>query len=261
MNAPERLWSLWDVLRNYLPLYQVALRLAELRATAALYKSLKTSIYDHHFKSFAPLIEDIQHVCLAHGFTHTAGLAKHVASKPPPEDYGDMFSALDYLNKSLSDELENEAIFSIPPARKAYFECDELFGPQVATAFPSCARDIQRAGSCYALEQEDACVHHLMLVLERGLNALAEKVGVTYQRTNWQVIIDQIAAKLKSSLPKGAERDFYIEVNSQFGFLKNAYRNHSEHAHDDPYDMDKALSILNHVRAFMLELARGGLSE
>jgi hypothetical protein len=44
-------------------------------------------------------------------------------------------------------------------------------------------------------------------------------------------------------------------------FLKVAYRNHSEHAHDDPYDMEKAASILIHVREFMQELAKGGLSE
>jgi hypothetical protein len=62
-------------------------------------------------------------------------------------------------------------------------------------------------------------------------------------------------------MPRGPLRDFHLEVNSQFGFLKNAYRNHSEHAHDDPYDMPKALSILNHVHAFMQELAKGGLTE
>jgi hypothetical protein len=112
----------------------------------------------------------------------------------------------------------------------------------------------------YSVQQEDACVHHLMLVLERGLNALAVKVGVPYQRTNWQNIIDPIATKLKLA-PRGTERDFYIEVNAQFGFLKDAYRNHSEHARDNPYDMDKARSILNHVRDFMQALEKGGLSE
>lgn len=99
-----------------------------------------------------------------------------------------------------------------------------------------------------------------MLVLERGLNALAVKVGVPYQRTNWQNIIDQIATKLKLA-PRGTERDFYVEVNAQFGFLKDAYRNHSEHARDDPYDMDKAQSTLNHVHDFMQALEKGGLSE
>jgi hypothetical protein len=99
-----------------------------------------------------------------------------------------------------------------------------------------------------------------MLVLERGLNVLATKVEVSYERTNWQTIIDGISTKLKS-LPRGPDLNFYREVNAQFGFLKDAYRNHSEHARDDHYDMPKALSILNHVREFMQALEKGGLSE
>ena len=62
-----------------------------------------------------------------------------------------------------------------------------------------------------------------MLALERGLNALAGKVGVSYQRTNWQEIINNVALQLKSMV-RGKERDFYLEVNAQFGFLKDAYR-------------------------------------
>ena len=100
-----------------------------------------------------------------------------------------------------------------------------------------------------------------MMVLERGLKALAKTVGVTqYQHANWQVVINNIESQLKS-LPRGAQLDFYRELNAQFGFLKVAYRNHSEHAHDDPYDMEKAHSILIHVRGFMQALEKGGISE
>lgn len=99
-----------------------------------------------------------------------------------------------------------------------------------------------------------------MLVLDRGLRILASKVGVSFSQPNWQLLIDRIESEIKS-LPRSPELTFYREVNAQFGFLKIAYRNHSEHAHDDPYDLEKALSILNHVRAFMQELQKGGLAE
>ena len=92
------------------------------------------------------------------------------------------------------------------------------------------------------------------------MNALATRVGIPYQRANWQNIIEQIASNLKSA-PRGPDRDFYLEVNAQFGFLKDAYRNHSEHARDDHYDMPKALSILNHVRDFMQAIEKDGLKE
>jgi hypothetical protein len=192
--------------------------------------------------------------------THTSDLAKRLSGKPSPETYAEMFSTVNILDEVLSNDLEREFVFRVPSERKGYFEQDELFGRRVAVAFPSCARDIQKAGSCYAMGQEDACVHHLMLVLERGLHSLAAKLNVPYQRTNWQDIIDRSRDRLKSR-PRDTDHDIYRKVNADFGFLKDAYRNHSEHSHDDPYDMEKALSILNHARDFMQELEKGGLSE
>jgi hypothetical protein len=247
-----------DMLRTYLPIYQIAAKLQKLRSRSELMK--RSAPYDPDIQAFHEVLGAIQRDGRDHGLTHTADLARRANDRPEPESYGDMLAALDHLNDSLNSELEEEAIFCIPRDRKEFFEQGELFGPEVATAFPSCTRDIQRAGSCYALAQEDACVHHLMLVLERGLNALAVKLSVACQRTNWQPVIDEIGKVLKS-LPRGAERDFYLEVNAQFGFLKDAYRNHSQHAHDEPYDMPKAQSILNHVCEFMQKLAKGGLTE
>jgi hypothetical protein len=54
-------------------------------------------------------------------------------------------------------------------------------------------------------------------------------------------------------------RDYAARAPTGKQLLKDAYRNHSEHARDNPYDMDKARSILNHVRDFMQPLEKGGL--
>jgi hypothetical protein len=246
------------MLQSYFPIYKIALKLEELRRTAEVLKTHKISLVDSD--AFHTLLETIKRECPGFGFSHTSDMANRILIRPRYESYSDMFSDLTHLNDSLSYELEKELVFRIPPERKDYFERNDLFGPEVSTAFPSCAMDIQKAGSCYAVGQEDACVHHLMLVLERGLHALADKTGVSNQQANWQLIINEIEKKLKS-LPRSPDLDFYRQVNAQFGFLKDAYRNHSQHAHDDPYDMEKALSILNHVRSFMQALAKGGLSE
>jgi hypothetical protein len=259
-ERPYSLVSLYEVVRSYSQIYKIALELERLRRSAEVFLGTDRKIASHDAKAFETLLHTIQRECLDYGLTHTSELAQCIISRPMPQKEDEMFFQLNHLNDSLSSELERESIFRIPPERRDYLERDNLFGPKVATAFPSCARDIQKAGSCYALGQEDACVHHLMLVLERGLNALAAKVGVRYDRINWHNIIEKIASQLKS-LPRGAERDFYDETNAQFGFLKVAYRNHSEHAHDDPYDLEKALSILTHVRVFMQTLEKGGLSE
>lgn len=123
---------------------------------------------------FGTLLKIIDQTCLEYGMTYTSDMAKRIIDKPAPTTYAEIFPDLDHLNGSLSYELRKEAVFRISYERKDYYERDNLFGLEVADAFPSCARDIQNAGNCYALGQADACVHHLMLVLERGLNALAE---------------------------------------------------------------------------------------
>jgi hypothetical protein len=248
------------MLQSYLPIYQMATELQRLKSEAEVYKLLP-KVQDWHDSAFRDLLETIVKECPKYGFDHTAALATRSLARPLPKIYADMVSALTFLNDSLSNELEKESVFRIPFERKNYFERDDLFGAEVAAAFPSCAPDIQGAGNCYALGQGDACVHHLMMVLERGLNALAVKVGVPYERTNWQTIIGNIKTKVDGSVPKGPERDFYLEVNGQFGLLKDVYRNHSEHVRDERYDMPKTLHILNHVCAFMLALEKGRLHE
>jgi hypothetical protein len=252
------------MLQTYFPLYEIALALQKLRSSASLRGS---SGYSSHREvdeidsaEFKAILEKIQRECPPLGLMQPAEIAESIIGRQPPETYRELNSELTHLSDSLGRELKKEAIFRIPPQRKDYYDRDDLFGPKVTDAFPSCARDIKKAGSCYALGQEDACVHHLMLVLERGLNALAARVGVPYQRANWQTIIDQVGSQLKS-MARGPVRDFYVEVNAQFGFLKDAYRNHSEHARDDPYDLEKALSILTHVRDFMQAIEKEGLRE
>jgi hypothetical protein len=254
--ATHRLWSLWDMLQSYFPIYELALELEDQRSRARL---LTGEAYSGHVEEFRLIVGKIQKIGAEFGLDHSSDLARRVETRPLPSTNKEIFFALTHLNDSISNELEKEAVFRIPPERKKYYEQAELFGPKVAAAFQSCEWDIRNAGSCYALGQPDACVHHLMLTLERGLNALAGKVGVPYECANWQPIISAIATKLKSA-PRGQEKDFYLEVNSQFGFLKDAYRNHSEHARDDHYDVEQALSILNHVRRFMQAIA-GRLTE
>lgn len=248
------------MMQSYFPIYKIAIDLQNLRKIAEVYENTRKELDNFDKRALSDLLEAIQRECLALGLVPPHEMAGRLIERGDTITYATLLADLNHLDGSLNTELRKEAVFRIPPERKGYFEQDELFGPKVAANFPSCERDIKRAGNCYALAQGDACVHHLMLVLERGLNALASKVSVTYERTNWQNIIEQVAKRVKS-LPGSTEKDFYLEVNAQFGFLKDAYRNHAEHARDDHYDVPKALSTFNHVRSFMQALAKDGLSE
>jgi hypothetical protein len=252
------------MLLNHFPIYEITIDLQKLRVIAERYVASRLGdgpINDLESRQFRALLEKVQRECPPLGLMQTSEIAESIDGRPTPATYREFCIELTHLGDSLGRELKKEGIFRIPPERKGYFEQDALFGQKVADAFPSCERDIRKAGSCCALGQEDACVHHLMMVLERGLKALATTVGVSpFHHANWQLVLNKIDSQLKS-LPGGAQLDFYRKVHAEFGFLKVAYRNHSEHAHDDPYDMEKALSILIHVRDFMQALEKGGVSE
>lgn len=252
------------MLHSYLPIYLIALELQWFRSECAYWKRADTprKMWPQDAARFQALLETIHRECSHYNLTDTSDMAQRIIDEMTgSETYVDVLPHLDHLNGSLSNLLKKEAVFRVSPESKRYYERENLFGPKVTHAFPSCERDIRKAGSCYALSQEDACVHHLMMVLERGLRALAKTVGVSpFHHTNWQAVLNKIENQL-NSLPGGAQLDFYREVHAQFGFLKVAYRNHSEHAHDDPYDMEKALSIFIHVRDFMQALEKGGVSE
>ena len=61
----------------------------------------------------------------------------------------------------------------------------------VLAAFPSAAEEIRCAVDCYALGHPNACIHHSMMILERGLSLLAKRlaVAVNKNRSTWGPII------------------------------------------------------------------------
>jgi hypothetical protein len=180
------------MLRNYLPFYEISREIKQLSHTANIFKGTGSThkITEAEAEEYSKLLTKIQKACEEHGLAHTAEMAKRAAQREVTT-YDELYYSLTHLNDSLTTELEREAIFRIAPERKSYYEQNDLFGSEVAAAFPACAWDIRNAGNCYALEQADGCVHHLMMVLERGLRALAGKLSVPYLRTNWQDIDQQ----------------------------------------------------------------------
>jgi hypothetical protein len=276
-NLKLRSLSLFDMLKAYaFGFYKVALDLQNLRVHARLSPKGSTvnEIDQGEFEKFlASMKEECGNLTLKHTLNMTLGIEAKYRSKATPGmfsyldkyTYSDLVNDLDALDISFSSELREELIFRLPSERRDYLEKDDLFGSDVTAAFPSAIDDIRNAGTCFAVEQWDASVFHLMKTLERGLHALAARFGVTFEQANWHNVIEQIEAKVRrmdSSF--GADwkekQKFYSEAASQFMFLKEAWRNYVMHA-GDVYDEGKSLSVLSHVREFMQALAKGGLHE
>jgi hypothetical protein len=67
-------------------------------------------------ESFHDLLEAIHQKCLEYSLSHTSELAKRSIDRLPPATYAEMFSELNHLNDSLSNELQKEAVFRVPPS-------------------------------------------------------------------------------------------------------------------------------------------------
>jgi hypothetical protein len=174
------------------------------------------------------------------------------------------------LGINLSSEMETQLFMRVFPERAPFYEHYGLFGQAVEECFPGASRDIKAAGSCYAADRNTACVMHLMRVLELGLNTLASGFGVSFERRDWENVINDIekanTAKYEKGKPTGdkkhwqKERDFYAEAAKDFRYFKNSWRNHAMHIHEH-YEAPEARSILDHVGTFMAHLAENGLAE
>jgi hypothetical protein len=178
---------------------------------------------------------------------------------------------IDGLQNATISEMESHLFLWIKSDKADYYEQPELFGANVARQFPSISQDVSSAGNCYASDNSTACVFHCMRVVEKGLHAFANQLGVPFavpvELLNWQNIIDPIEKEIshrEKTLPKGTakaeELKFLSGAAIQFRYFKEAWRNHVAHSRVT-YDDIEALRIMSHVHQFMEELATHGLSE
>jgi len=136
--------------------------------------------------------------------------------------------------------------------------------------FPDTKEDSERAIECYALEQNTACVFHLMRVAEHGLRIVARRVGVKLtdkgkpqpiEFATWEKVISAIKNKisLAHGMAKGSRRkqqlQFHSDAADQCTYIRDIWRNEVAHTRG-VYNDGEALGIITRVRQFMELLAK-----
>jgi hypothetical protein len=127
---------------------------------------------------------------------------------------------------------------------------------------------ITAAIDCYALEHHSASVFHLMLIMERGVQAFGKKLGVDLVKKNpgrrvteltWDQILNEVNPKLKAvpqdTVARKRKHEKYSAVQAYLYGVKDAWRNPTMHPRDEGYTRLQNLDLINHVRSFMTELA------
>ncbi len=206
------------------------------------------------------------------GFTVTTDLLKWAIDdyESKPHTYGQARSSIEHISAVYQQELSREFFVYIEPEKAKFMRSfdtaveDPAYGVEALNAFPQSVRDMHLAGNCYGCGYNDACVFHLVRVLEYGLAAMATVFSEPFTHENWHNIIERLESKIRKidSSTFGADwRDkqkFYSEAACEFMFFKDAWRNHVMHGRDS-YDDGRAQNIYSHACAFMRHLARGGL--
>jgi len=186
-------------------------------------------------------------------------------------NYGQACATADYISTLFQQELNRRFFAYIEPDKATMvrgFEnsiSDPPFGIAVWQAFPHGLREMTLAGNGYAYGMHDACVFHLMRVVENGLAAMCRIFGIPFQFENWHTVIEQLEKQIRAIGPAFGtdwrdKQKFYSEVASGFMFIKAAWRNHVMHRRDE-YDAERAKVIYDQVGVFMQRLAQGGLAE
>jgi hypothetical protein len=124
------------------------------------------------------------------------------------------------------------------------------------------------AVDCYALDHNLASVFHLMLIMERGVQAFGKKLGVDLVKENpgkrvseltWDQILNNMNPRLRGmpqdTVAKKRRHEKYSAVQAYLYAVKDAWRNTTMHPRDSGYTSPQNLDLLTHVRSFMTGLA------
>jgi hypothetical protein len=148
---------------------------------------------------------------------------------------------------------------------KPFFGNEPVFGEKIDNAFPAARIDIKNAGTCLALNLNDATIFHLMRVVEVGLRDLAKKLKVKVPKTpieyaTWEKVLEHMEIEISKmkQLSKGKKKSealaFYRGCMGEFHGFKDVWRNNIMHTRKNFNEHD-AMSAFIRVRAFMQRLA------
>lgn len=166
----------------------------------------------------------------------------------------------DELHGRIVDETQEMVLLAVDPGRAEQFRGGQLFGDDVARAFPSSKGDIDEAGKCLALDRGTACVFHLMRILEIGLQLLAAKLGISLAvDRNWQAILNDVNGAVKK-LPSSSRNEKetlarYSEAAISLQHVKDAWRNDVMHPRD-VYTVEQATDVLDSTKKLMRSLTQ-----
>ena len=170
---------------------------------------------------------------------------------------------IEHLSKRILSELKDPEFIYVPADKAIWYGKADLFGAKVSEKLLRVTEDISRAGDCYALGQNTACVFHLMRVMEHCVQRFGKKlkVEIDTSRESWYQIMLHVNGKvgelpggLKSTKAQNAKKQKYALAADRLDHVRLVWRNDVMHP-KATYDDKEALEVLTSVKSFLTDLA------
>lgn len=223
--------SLWDILNQYNVWHLVAavkhIREIECEATQVLkFGDGEQPLDESQRKRVSGAIEYCKIQCqaleLQTSFEHIDGSIR--VALAVGITYRKLQSELQHLLDTMQSELQYRRFAFVPTGKATVLDKVGHDWTRVWSQVPASETDTRSAVECYALDQNSACLFHLMRVSEYGLRALAKKVRVklkdkgkaqAIELATWDKVITEVKNKLTAAraLPAGKKK------NVSCGFL------------------------------------------
>jgi len=280
--GPGKPWSLWDIMMNYgvyglcFLLQQLAIIEKRVEARLAIAADRGRLRYANELAQF--LDPDEQCDAVTQGDRKQIdGLLKFAKQQADTlelqpvhdrlEEFGkklrfgitlhEYLAEVRVLRETFAARLRYKRFYLYPEAKGELCIQAQHHWAKALEAFPRIKNDALAAVDCYGLGHNTASVFYSMRVVEHGLRALAAGLNVTFDVQQWHTVIGEIesvirelAEKWPKTPTKSGWLSFYSEAAKEFFYFKDGWRNYVSHG-GDPYDEHQALSVLEHVKAFM----------
>lgn len=162
------------------------------------------------------------------------------------------------MQDTLVSEISEHLFIYIDRAEAPLYS-DVQFSEGAKSRFPvNLKKDMLFAGRCFSIQDYDGCVLHLMRVIDWGLERVASKFKVPFEK-NWQNVINDIRREIKNIDNKHPrlkkDKVFYLDAVDRMEVFKDAYRNNAMHR-KVYYGREDAIRMYNSVQFFMEHLAK-----
>ena len=212
--CPGKLRSLWDIMEEF-----KAGQLIDLQSFMTMFaaqaansqKQERFAVKDDQFEmvrnkiiSFQTILTELNlGVC-----AHWAGEVVRFMGDFKPEDNGwtairgnsllHLIEALRQITQNVGVEVGTKFFIAIPQNKTVYYRPTQpIFAAEVVNKFPNNVSDMFEAGNCFALGRNTACVFHLMRLMEAGVQAFGNKLGVQLaNELNWQEILNRLGRSM-----------------------------------------------------------------